>query len=122
MSFSYQPSAINDPFYNELFGNNKEAGLYPDQVSSLKLKAKRNVNLRMLKRAIKRGRRRSQHRRRTLLGYVEDADEPRTKLEARFSIRLPRDEPFDVIPQGKHHNSDEQEQADLLCNLTLPFA
>jgi hypothetical protein len=42
----------------------------------------------MLKQAIQRGRRRSKNRRRTLLGYVEDSVEPRTKLGACFSIRL----------------------------------
>ena len=41
----------------------------------------------MLKQTIQRGRRRRQNRRRSLRGYVEDFDEPRTKLEACFSIR-----------------------------------
>ena len=44
--------------------------------------------MRMLKQVIQRGHRRRQNRRRTLVGYVEDSGETRTKLEACFSIRL----------------------------------
>ncbi len=42
---------------------------------------------RLIKTMIQRGRSRRQHRRRSL-GYVEDVVEPRTKLEAVFSILL----------------------------------
>ena len=44
--------------------------------------------LRMLKKAVQQGRRRSKNRRRTLLGYVEDSCELRTPLADFFSILL----------------------------------
>jgi hypothetical protein len=47
----------------------------------------------MLKKDVQQGRRRSKNRRRTLLGYVEDSCEMRTKLAGFLSILPARSTP-----------------------------
>ena len=41
------------------------------------------------------------------MGYVEDFLEPRTKLEACFSILLAGEDAFQVIPEREDHHTDQ---------------